>query len=243
MPIASSAAVRMVCFDLGGVLVRICATWDDACDAAAVDVRKDLSSPEGEETRRALGARLEVGRISMAEWADGVSQASGGAWSPDEVRRIHDAITREEYAGALALIEELHDAGMATACLSNTNHAHWVRLAHHDGVRPLAGVPEYPSVVRLKNRFASHLLGVAKPDAAMYQRFERLVGLHGQDILFFDDRAENVDAARRLQWRAHRIDPQGDPIDQIRGHLNHYRVLPGERIDVHGIVPGRVLER
>jgi len=225
MRMPSTTAVKLVCFDLGGVLVRICGSWDEACRAAALAVRDGPPPPKVEETRRALDALLEVGRISFDEWATGVSRAFDGTYSPEEAKRAHQAITRREYEGAPALVDELHEAGMATACLSNTNHPHWVRLVHHDGAASLAGVPEYPSVARLERHFASHLLGLAKPDASIYARFENGVGLRGQDILFFDDRVENVDAARHRHWHAQRIDPKGDPIAEIRRHLRQYGVL------------------
>jgi glucose-1-phosphatase len=225
MQVPEAMAIRLVCFDLGGVLVRIWGTWDDARRAASLSARAEPSAPELEESHRSLGALFEVGRISFDEWAAGVSRAFEGAYSPDEAKRAHHAIPRQEYAGALALIDELHDAGVATACLSNTNHAHWIRLVHHDGVAALPGEPEYPSVVRLKRHFASHLLGMAKPDGAIYAEVERLVGLEGPEILFFDDRADNVEAARHRHWRAHRIDPQGDTIAQVRQSLRDYRLL------------------
>ncbi len=151
-----------------------------------------------------------------------------GAFSPDEAKRIHHASSCEELSGALALVDAVRDAGITTACLSNTNHPHWVRLVHHDGVAPLAGEPEYPSIARLDRQFASHLLGLAKPDPAIYVEFERLVGLSGRHILFFDDLAKNVDAARCRGWRAHRIDPQRDSIAQVREHLQTHGVLGSE---------------
>jgi putative hydrolase of the HAD superfamily len=217
--------VRIVCFDLGGVLIRICDTWDEARRAAGLAARGEPFEPPVEERRRALTALLDIGRISVDEWATGVSAALGGAYTPDELKRAHDAISQEEHAGALALVEALHEAGVATACLSNTNHAHWTRLIHHDGKAPLAGAPEYPSVARLKRHFASHLLAVAKPDDAIYAEFERLTGLRGHAILFFDDRPENVEGAVRRGWDAHRIDPRGDTIAQVRAHLRRCGVL------------------
>ncbi len=214
----------LVCFDLGGVLIRICNSWREACLAADL-AAPDGAPPEVEERRRRLTELLDLGRISYEAWAAEVSRAFDGAYTPEEARRAHDAISGEEQPGALALVDALHDAGVATACLSNTNHPHWVRLAHHDGVAPRAGEPEYPAVARLKRHFASHLLGLAKPDIAIYAEVERRVGLAGPDILFFDDRAENVDAAVRRDWRAHRIDAQDDPVAQVREHLRRYGVL------------------
>jgi FMN phosphatase YigB (HAD superfamily) len=218
-------AVRIVCFDLGGVLIRICDTWAEARAAAGLAARDEAFDPALDDERRALTALLGVGRITVEEWAAGVSQVLGGAYTPDELKRLHDAISQEEHAGARALVDELHDAGVETACLSNTDHAHWTRLVHHDGAAPLTGDPEYPGVARLKRHFASHLLALAKPDDAIYAEFERLTELRGGDILFFDDRMENIEGALRRNWRAHRIDPRGNTIAQVREHLRRYGVL------------------
>jgi FMN phosphatase YigB (HAD superfamily) len=217
---------RIVCFDLGGVLVRTCNTWTEACRAAGLPCQEGPSDPEFEEKLRAVTALLDLGRISIDVWVHDVSLALEGAYSPREVRLAHDAISQEEHAGALALVEALHDSRVETACLSNTNHSHWARLVNHDGVRPVAAAPEYPGVARLKQHFASHILGLAKPDAAIYAEFERRTGLHGHDILFFDDRVENVEGARRRDWRAHRIEPHRDPIAQVREFLRDHQV-PG----------------
>lgn len=217
--------MRLICFDLGGVLVRICDTWAEARAAAGLAARGEPFDPAAEEERRRLTALLDIGRITVEEWAAALSQALDGAYTPDELKRVHDAISQEEHAGALVLVDELDDAGVETACLSNTNRAHWTRLVHHDGAAPLPGDPEYPSVARLKRHFASHLLALAKPDDAIYAALERLTDLRGDEILFFDDRIENVEAALRRNWRAHRIDPRGDTVALVREHLCRYGVL------------------
>ncbi len=218
------APVGVVCFDLGGVLIRICGSWEEACRAAGLPP-PDASSPQALERHRSLTALLDTGRLSYDDWAARVSEAFEGMYSAVDAKRAHDAISQEERAGALGLVDALHAAGVSTACLSNTNHAHWVRLVHRDVEGPRSGEPEYPAVARLKRHFASHILGVAKPDPAIYAAFERIVGVRGDGVLFFDDRAENIDAARRRDWRAHRIDPDGDSIAQVREHLRRYGVL------------------
>jgi FMN phosphatase YigB (HAD superfamily) len=205
-----------VCFDLGGVLVHICHDWSEAYRAAGLDLRRVPSSPAILAQGRDLLVRFDTGDISLDEWADGMSRIGDRTYAPDEMKRAHHALSQGERPGALALIEELHEAGIATACLSNTNQAHWTRLVHHDGVCPLEGPPEYPAVTRLKHRIASHLLRVAKPDARIYVQFERLTAAHGRDILFFDDRTENVAAALEQGWRAEQVDPHRDTILQIR---------------------------
>lgn len=62
---------------------------------------------------------------------------------------------------------------------------------------------------------ASHEVGLGKPDAAIFRRYESEFGLAGQAILYFDDHLPNVQAARSVGWNAHQIDPEGDPVIQM----------------------------
>ncbi len=74
---------------------------------------------------------------------------------------------------------------------------------------------EFPTVGRLRHRFASHELGLNKPDPAIYHHVERQLGYTGKQILFFDDAEENVIAAREVGWRAEGIDPARDTARQM----------------------------
>ena len=88
-------------------------------------------------------------------------------YSPAEIKRIHHAWLLEEYSGVAATIDRIHAAGVATAALSNTNHAHWVRMN------------EFPAVTKLQRRLASHELRLAKPDDAIYREAERHLAVRG----------------------------------------------------------------
>jgi putative hydrolase of the HAD superfamily len=205
--------IRIVCFDLGGVLVRLPKTWVDVCRAAGFEIRGDAASDRAEDARIQTMAPYVLGRISHAEWAARTSRALGGLYSPEELSRIHDGWLLDEYAGVSAVIDELHQRGIATACLSNTNEAHWTRLE------------KYPGVASLGSRYASHLLGCGKPDEAIYRAFERGTGSPSASVLFFDDIAMNVDAARAFGWNAERIDASTETAGQIRRHLSAYGVI------------------
>ena len=85
--------------------------------------------------------------------------------------------------------------------------------------------PNYLSLERLTHRFASHLVGIRKPDAAIYEHVERSTGVAPSSILFFDDLEANVVAAQRRGWRAHQIRIDDDPVAQARAHLRAARVL------------------
>lgn len=215
-----SPVQRIVCFDLGGVLVRICRSWGEACDQANLTLRNPdwLSSNEARARRWTVVERYQRGDLDTATYFEELSRALDGLYSPEEVERIHDAWTLNEYAGALDLVRDLNRVpNLMTACLSNTNAAHWRRLAGEDGRA------EYPSVLELHHRLASHLLRCAKPAAEIYEL--AAAALRGEQrepaesVIFFDDLPDNVQAARAGGWTAFEVDHQGDTAGQMRKHL------------------------
>jgi len=206
----------VVCFDLGGVLVRICQSWADACELAGLS-RRELS-PDAQRQRRTIAGRYESGELDCTKYHAALAQALDGAYTESELERIHAAWTREEYPGVFELVSALNaQSDVVTACLSNTNHAHWVRLSGADGRA------EYPTVLALRHKLASHQLGCNKPDARIYElaleRFSDSGHLAPARVIFFDDLADNVRAAQALGWQAFQIDPRGDTSSQLRAHL------------------------
>jgi len=202
-----------VVFDAGGVLLRICRSWPEACAAAGEPAHPAAMDPEAMARRKALARAYETGRLTCDEFFDALTASTGGLYTPQQVRRIHRAWIIEEYPGVAALVNDLRAGGVPTAVLSNTNHAHWERF------------PEFPVMRGIDHLHASHLLGAAKPDPHIYQRFVQTVlgeasqGPARPRIVFFDDLPENVAAAAALGWDARLIDHAGDTSGQIRNHL------------------------
>jgi glucose-1-phosphatase len=214
--------VGLVCFDWGGVILRICRNWAEGCAAAGLEVREGLDDPALISARREVGRRYQAGEIDCGTFDRELAAAMGGRYSPEEVRRVHDAWLIEEYPGVAEVVARLvQTPGVETGVLSNTNAGHWRR--HMPGANGSA--PHFPTIGRLKHRHASHLLGAAKPDEVIYRLFEEQSGFDGDAVLFFDDLAENVETARSIGWRAERIDPAGDTAAQIAGHLGRYGVF------------------
>ena len=203
--------MTLVVFDIGGVLVRIRHTWDEVLDA--------LGEPPL--------ARVEPWRHAdydaLTDYQDGtldedayLTQLGGDlGLTPERAREAHAAMLGTEYVGATPLVESLQRAGVATACLSNTNALHWTTLL--DPAR-------HPALAALDRRFASFEIGVNKPLPGAFHAVER--AFPGVDRrLFFDDHPGNVAAAIDLGWEAHRIDPDGDPPAQMRRILQQTGIL------------------
>lgn len=210
-----STPVQLVVFDLGRVLVRICRDWQHACECANFDwsaIEPSRRAGLAEVLRRA-----EIGKIGATELYEQAAAVLG--CEPEQVRGISDAFIFGSYPGAADLLGELSAAGVKTACLTNTNEHHW-SLLFEPGHR--ARLP----MDRFSHHFASHLLRARKPDEAIYAQVERQTGAAPDQILFFDDVMENLDAARSRGWQTHWIDPApDDPIPQVGAALQQRHLL------------------
>ena len=213
--------IKLVCFDWGGVILRICRSWQEGCERAGLPVRDGSTDESAMHRRHELSIRYQIGELSCEAFVDALAETTDGLYTPDEIRLIHDAWLIEEYEGVGDVVSELvAHPSVSTGLLSNTNQLHWER--HFEtGNRPA----DFPTVGLLEHRHASHLLRLAKPDPAIYRAFERETGFDGPTILFFDDLEENVQAARSVGWKSEQIDHTNDTAGQIRAHLRTHDVL------------------
>ena len=92
---------------------------------------------------------------------------------------------------ALALVREIKAYGVRTAILSNIPHD------------LLTEVRKFSWLDEFEVKIWSCELGVVKPDPAIYRVCLDALGCNAGRTLFFDDRANNVEAARELGMEAH----------------------------------------
>jgi putative hydrolase of the HAD superfamily len=64
--------------------------------------------------------------------------------------------------------------------------------------------------------YTSHEQGFLKPDAKAYGRASELFGVRPEESCFFDDREENVRAARSQGWKACRVESEGHLFRLLR---------------------------
>jgi len=215
----TKSTVKIVVFDLGGVLVNNVDSWEDALDK--IDLKKhsilDNNAFRSELSR--LNQDLRTGKIRPEKYYSYVSEATGGVYSPSDISQIFIARQIAEYPGIDEVVDMVDATGVSMGVLSNTNPVHW-----HD-LRKNPNDDRFPTVGRLRNAHASHLLGYAKPDPEIYREFERRTDFYGSSILFFDNHEENVNTARRLGWQAERIDPKDHPAGQLKRYLKEYKII------------------
>jgi len=218
---AAKNKIDAVVFDLGGVLVRIARGWNDAHRLAGLpDDHPMLDSDEFHQRSADAAHGHQIGTMGFDDWSQAVAEASDGTYSSDDAKAIMDAWTIEEYEGIREVLDAIHDAGLATAALSNTNARHWELLGADN-----ESYADYPNLAAIQQLHASHLLGHAKPHADIYDAFVEAADLNQARILFFDDTKPNIDTARRYGWSARHIDYANDPAAQMLAALRHHRII------------------
>jgi FMN phosphatase YigB (HAD superfamily) len=212
--------ISLICFDLGGVIIRHCRSWAEGCAAAGLPLHEECNTPEASAARKRLAAAVTQGTLGQDEFYRRMSETTrpaGGEprYTPEHVRAIRHSWLGDEYEGVHEVVGDLMRGPVArgrvrAGILSNTNPAHWARIESE---------PAYRTARLIPHRFASHLLRLAKPDPAIFRRFEDQTGIPGPEILFFEDMPENLAAAQAAGWNTVPIDHTGDTAAQIREAL------------------------
>jgi len=91
----------------------------------------------------------------------------------------------------IALHAELRQRGYKTYIFSNTND---LAIEHVER--------NFPFFKNFDGYIYSYEVGAMKPDAKIYAAMEKLCGRTGADIVYLDDRLENVQAGLARGWRA-----------------------------------------
>ena len=137
-----------------------------------------------------LLVRYETGHISTEEFFNEVRTATHfQGTSAEFALAFADIFTPMDEM--IALHAALRQQGHLTFILSNTNE---LAVAH---IRR-----NYPFFADFDGYIFSHEVGAMKPDPKIYEATERLAGRRGADLVFIDDRVENVTAAADRGWHA-----------------------------------------
>jgi FMN phosphatase YigB (HAD superfamily) len=178
----------VVVFDLGKVLVD----FDYSIASRRILRRSRLTDPELQHLlcTSPLLRQYETGAITTAQFHAGVCAASGYDGGLEEFgAAFADIFT--EIEPMTALHAALRSAGIPTWIFSNTNE-----LAERHIRR------RFPFFSNFDGYVLSYEHGAMKPALRLYEVVESKTGRRGADILYLDDRPENVAAALFRGWRA-----------------------------------------
>jgi HAD superfamily hydrolase (TIGR01509 family) len=187
-------------FDLGGVVVH----YDPITHLAElVPVSGDRETITRRWANLPALHGLETGRCPPDEFAAAVIAEFGLRATPAEFLD-NFALWDRPMAGAVELLRSLREK-YRVACLSNNNPVHWDRLCE-----------EFAIDREFDATYLSYEIGIMKPDRRIYEHVLSAEGVAPRDVVFLDDNAENVAAARGVGIAAF----QCAGIDAVRRQLD-----------------------
>lgn len=170
-----------IVFDYGGVL----SLPQPESDAEAM--ARAVGADPAEFGRGYWAHRLEFDRGSLTPHAYWAAVLGRPATQSEVARLVAMDVASWAYPdrGTVTLLDELLDAGRDVALLSNAP------VCVGDGLDQL------PWIAAIGHRFYSGRMGLVKPDREIYDELARGLGADPAEIVFIDDRPENVEGAER----------------------------------------------
>lgn len=192
---ARSARIRIVVFDVGGVLVE---------DRGEQVLRQHFRDPREAARLRATWSAspslraFESGRLDADAFVDAFIAEMDLAIARDEFVAAFESLPGRLHPQVPALLDALRGR-YALATLSNTNSLHWPRVSGELGVGALVDV-----------HFPSYQTGHLKPDPGAFTQVIEHFGCDPESILFLDDHPINVEAAQAAGMHAARARGAGE---------------------------------
>lgn len=181
---------RVIVFDYGEVISRSPSEDDRAAlvERAAVDAAGFW--PAYWRRRDALDA----GTLSITDYWRGVAAELGVSWSDPEIHQLWITDFRGWLSAdnaTLDILVDLRDGGTRMALLSNAGRDFSSYFRHS----PLGALFE--------GVFVSGELGMVKPDAPIFRHVMDEIGIGPEQMVFIDNKEENVRGAEELGITGH----------------------------------------
>ena len=189
-PAPISLAPRVVVFDYGEVISR----QPTDADRERLVARAGVAAEPFWAAYWAHREPLDQGTASIAEYWAAVARDVGVEWDAVDVHELW-AIDHRGWLsvdpGTLRVLHALADGGTRLALLSNAgaDFSGWLRSGSF--------APLFERV------FVSGELGLVKPHAAIYEHVIDELGITPSELLFVDNRSENVEGARAVGGDGH----------------------------------------
>ena len=178
---------KTIVFDLGKVLLDFDYSIAARRIAAKASYQGDIYQFFTAHSELLL--RYETGLVTSAEFFQAICRATGFAGSYEEFGSYFGDIF-SEIPPMVAFQVRLRKAGFPTYIFSNTNE---MAIEH---IRRA-----FPFFANFDGYIYSYEVRSMKPAPEIYEAMEKLSDSSGDEILYIDDRPENVEGGRRQGWR------------------------------------------
>jgi len=137
----------------------------------------------------------DEGKLTGFTFWQKISDDAGLNLTPSQLKELNDLDAKMwtiENPPMVAWQQQIRLRGLKTAILSNMGDN-----IHDRMIKVFDWLPQFDVLVW------SYLLGIAKPDEAIYHHVLKELDMRPEEVLFLDDRAPNIEAALALGMHGH----------------------------------------
>lgn len=194
--------ITTLIFDLGGVLV------DLDIDRCIMNLKqlglKNFEQLMGNFGQKGFFLEFEKGRLSKEEFRDEIRKLSTQTLSDEQIDAAWSSFLGEIPLEKLKMLAELKDK-FRLLLLSNTNPI------HVEGTVPAEFAKIGKKVSDIFDKcYLSYEMGMAKPNADIFEALLSDAGVQAEECLFLDDGPKNIEQAGQLGIQTYLVDPHED---------------------------------
>jgi glucose-1-phosphatase len=182
--------------DLGNVVFPIrfekFDVWLNSCKGETVG--------EFEEQFHKIYVNYERGDFDTQVFMNRLRSELNLTFNDEKFREMWVSIWVEDTVGITEVVSDFKDK-ISCYVLSNTNALH---IEHYLKTKPILSM--------FKKLYLSHELKSAKPESEIYKKVTIDLDCEPEQIIFFDDKSQNIESAKAYGWDAHVF----ENADQVR---------------------------
>lgn len=200
--------IKNLLFDMGGVILNI-------ERQRAIDALRQAGMPHPEDLLGDYGQKgpflaLEKGEITVDVFHDQLRPYFTRTVTDEEIDEAFCRFLVGIPVERLRAIEQLKKQGYKIYLLSNTNALMWDRYVLGEFRKDGHDIDYYMDGI-----IASFQVKAYKPDAAIFEAAERILGIKPEETLFFDDSETNIEAAAALGFNTALVTPERGLIEYM----------------------------
>jgi putative hydrolase of the HAD superfamily len=200
----SDRRAKVVVFDLGEVLVKL--------DFSKIMALRSISHSGVQHSIQSMNEwplydAFERGRVTESQFVARLNQEFSQTFTVEQFRQLWNSVLTDTMPGVEGLLEELSRRYPLYA-LTNSNETHIQHLKEN-----------YSWVNCFTKVLTSHELGYRKPEAQIYEKLITIAKCPPNQILFLDDRLENVLGAKALGIHAELVTEPSLDLPRILADL------------------------
>lgn len=199
--------IKNIIFDLGNVIVNLEPN-------ATYEAFKELAKDDFDTILEKLNAisffeNYEIGKISSHEFIQALKDKINPQLNEQEIIDAWNAILKDTPQTRIDILLDQKEK-YRTFCLSNTNEIHINHL--FEELKREKGLDNYDGL--FEKVYLSYLMGVRKPNVAIFEAVLNENQLIPSETLFIDDTLEHINAAKSLGIKTYHLS-EGKSLEQL----------------------------